>query len=66
MIWNSKIVPHKGEQRIVIFARDADSIAFIKLKTGAKWSQNLKAWHIPDTDENRKEFGLAMIKNYCP
>jgi site-specific recombinase XerD len=53
------LITHKGEPRIlVLFALRADWNARMKKVPGARWSQTLKAWHIPDTPENRKKCGL--------
>jgi len=47
----SKII-HHNEQRIKIdFAFDAAIIAKLKELDDVRWSQTLKAWHIPDTKE---------------
>ncbi|NCU05792.1 MAG: tyrosine-type recombinase/integrase [Chitinophagaceae bacterium] len=32
----------------------------IKKAAGAQWSNTLKGWHIPDTEENRKKCGLPV------
>lgn len=62
MEWQAKTITHKSKKRIaVFFDKDADLIARIKKLEDARWSQTLKAWHIPDTDENRQRFKIAPI-----
>ncbi len=47
----SKITYH-NEQRIKVdFAFDAVAIAKLKQMDDVRWSQTLKAWHLPDTKE---------------
>ena len=38
----------------------------IKRINGSRWSQSRGVWHLPDTDENREIFGLALIKETLP
>jgi len=43
---------HKGEPRIRLdFAYNTATIAMVKKIEGAAWSQSLKAWHVPDTQQ---------------
>lgn len=59
MIWKTQLVEHKGEKRISIkFEKSPDLIREIKQIDGAKWSQTLKTWHIPDSRENRRRFAI--------
>lgn len=59
MHWKAKIIKHKNENRIaVFFEKNNDWNNRIKKQPGAKWSNSLKAWHLPDTPENRKIFNL--------
>ncbi|WP_310377544.1 site-specific integrase [Flavobacterium sp.] len=59
MLWNSKIVKHRKESRIAVyFEKDPEMIARIKVIDGARWSQSLVAWHLPDTFENRIRFRI--------
>jgi len=63
MKWEAKIVKHNKEDRIAVyFEKDAALIARIKKLEGVRWSGTLKAWHLPDTDENRKQFGILTIR----
>jgi len=41
-------------------------IARIKKLEGSKWSQTLKAWHLPDTEENRNRFKLPLAASLLP
>lgn len=67
MKWEAKIIKHKGERRIaVLFEKDTDLIARMKQVEGSRWSQTLKAWHLPDTDENRRRFKLPLVADTLP
>jgi integrase/recombinase XerD len=45
-------IQHKGTERLKIeFGYDKELIERVKQIPGAQWSQSLKAWHIPTTDE---------------
>lgn len=67
MKWNAKIIAHKGEKRIaVFFDKDNLLIAQIKSRSDSRWSQSLKVWHFPDTEENREAFGLHLLKDRLP
>jgi integrase/recombinase XerD len=60
MKWQAKEIVHKGQNRIAIyFEKDAQAIKRIKLLPGARWSSTLKAWHLPDVANYRKQFGIA-------
>ncbi len=64
MTWTAKLIKHKNENRIAVyFKKDTDWNSRIKKLPGARWSNTLKAWHLPDTKENRQKFGLAIDKN---
>jgi integrase/recombinase XerD len=61
MNWTAKLVTHHAKPRIAVyFEKNADWIARIKKLEDARWSQTLKAWHVPDTDENRLRFKLDL------
>ena len=61
MNWEAKLIKHKGEKRIAVyFEKNAEWIARIKKLEGVRWSQTLKAWHLPDTEENRLRFKLDL------
>jgi integrase/recombinase XerD len=67
MKWEAKIIQYKGEKRIaVIFKKDAALIARIKEFQGARWSQSMVLWHLPDTDENRIHFKLPLFASTQP
>ncbi|WP_310558062.1 site-specific integrase [Flavobacterium sp.] len=60
MKWEAKVITHRKEKRIAVyFEKNAELIARIKQVEGARWSQSLMAWHLPDTDENRLRFKIA-------
>lgn len=61
MNWNAKIITHRGSKRIAVyFEKNTELIARIKKIDGARWSQSLVAWHLPDTDENRIRFRISI------
>jgi integrase/recombinase XerD len=76
MNWNAKIITHKTEKRIAVyFEKNATLIARIKQIEGARWSQSLQVWHVPDTFENKFRFkieaspipsseGMAQIEKF--
>lgn len=67
MKWEAKIIKYRGESRIgVHFEKDADMIARIKKFEDSTWSQQLKVWHLPDTEENRIKFILATASSLLP
>lgn len=67
MKWSAKPIKHKRENRIAVyFEKNADLIARIKKIDGARWSQTLMAWHIPDTEENRVRFKITPISHTIP
>ena len=41
------------------FKYDPGLVEEVKKIPGRKWSQTLKCWHVPDTQENRLRFGLS-------
>ena len=60
-IWEAKLAKHRGEERIAVyFKKDPDLIARIKKLEGTRWSPNLMAWHLPDTEENRIRFKIPL------
>lgn len=62
MNWNVKLLKHNGEPRIgVYFEKNSELIARIKAFEGARWSQSKRAWHIPDTEENRLRFNIEPL-----
>lgn len=53
------ILVHKNESRIFIhFNYDQDLVNRVKKLDGVQYSKSHRAWHIPDTDENRLRFKL--------
>lgn len=67
MKWSAKIITHKKEKRIAVyFEKNAEWIARIKQLEGARWSQSLGVWHLPDTEKNRIRFRIAPITNKLP
>ena len=67
MNWEAKTITHKKEKRIAVyFEKNAALIARIKEIDGARWSQTLRAWHLPDTEENRIRFKLTPLSHSIP
>jgi integrase/recombinase XerD len=67
MNWSAKIITHRGSKRIAVyFEKNAELIARIKQIEGARWSQSLVAWHLPDTEENRERFKIAPRSHSLP
>ena len=67
MNWSAKIIQHKSEQRIAVyFEKNIQLMERIKQFDDARWSQTLKAWHVPDTDENRIRFRITPISHTLP
>lgn len=59
MKWSAQLIVHQKQKRIAVyFEKSADLIARIKELKDARWSQSLKVWHVPDTDENRVRFKI--------
>ncbi|MBK7762373.1 MAG: site-specific integrase [Bacteroidetes bacterium] len=57
--WHAKVIKHRGEYRIaVFFDRDAELIQRIRTIDDAKWSATHRAWHVPDTPDNRIRFKI--------
>ncbi len=62
MEWSAHPITHKSKKRIAVyFEKDATLIARIKKMDDARWSQTIKAWHVPDNDENRKRFKIDPV-----
>lgn len=67
MNWIAQPISHKKEKRIAVyFEKNTDLITRIKRLNGARWSQSLKAWHLPDTEENRLRFRLIPLSHTLP
>jgi integrase/recombinase XerD len=67
MNWSAKVITHKNEKRIAVyFEKNAALIARIKQIDGARWSQSLVAWHLPDTEENRERFNIGPVSHSLP
>lgn len=67
MNWSAKIIKYKGEIRIGIwFEKNEALITWIKSFSGARWSQTNGYWHLPDTEENRKQLGLRTLTELSP
>lgn len=65
MQWTAKLIKHRSENRIaVFFEKNAELIARIKQINGARWSRELVAWHVPDTQENRLRFKLPQAIDF--
>ena len=61
MKWEAKTITHRGSKRIAVyFEKNAELIARIKQLEGARWSQTMGVWHLPDTLENRIRFRISL------
>lgn len=59
--WQIKPVEHRGEKRLlIIFENRPDWTERVRKLVGVRWSQTFKAWHIPDNESYRKQFGLPL------
>ncbi len=57
--WSAKLLKIKGEKRIAVyFPHKVELVIRIRKLPGAKWSQTVKAWHVPDNGENREKFKI--------
>jgi integrase/recombinase XerD len=52
-------VHHTKKIIVVNFNNDAELIKRFKQLPGAKWSQTLKSWYLPDTAAYRKQFNIV-------
>ncbi|ANI90443.1 integrase [Arachidicoccus ginsenosidimutans] len=60
-MYTANIITHKGQKRIAVtFEKQPELIARFKKLKGARWSASLKVWHLPDTAEYRKRFGVEV------
>ncbi|PKB15195.1 site-specific integrase [Flavobacterium sp. 5] len=67
MNWSAKIVHHDNKERIAVyFEKNIQLIERIKQFEDARWSQTLKAWHIPNTEENRIRFKIIPLSHSIP
>lgn len=67
MKWESKLIKYKGAARIAVaFEKNAELIARIKTVEGSRWSQSMRVWHIPDTEENRLRFKIPLHSATIP
>ncbi|MCO6484551.1 MAG: hypothetical protein J5I41_02120, partial [Saprospiraceae bacterium] len=56
-------VCHRGEARLALhFPYDKAMIGAVKALPGARWSDTMKCWHVPDTAESR----IAMRASGLP
>lgn len=63
MTYSAKTILHNGQHRIAVyFENSAELNSRFKKLQDAKWSNTLKVWHLPDTEENRKLFKIATSK----
>lgn len=67
MIWKARLIKHNKLDRIgVEFQKDQELIRRIKQINDARWSQQMKLWHIPDTPENRERFKIIQKEDTEP
>ena len=64
MNWSAKVIRHYEESRIgIYFEKNAEILLRVKEFNDARWSQSKKVWHIPDTDDNRRYFGIPTLSD---
>lgn len=62
MTYKAELVEHRNQKRIAVwFENKPELIARIKALGDARWSKTLKAWHLPNTPENRLRFKLYPL-----
>lgn len=67
MIWEARLISHNKESRIAVyFEKNDDLIARIKRLNGARWSNTLRVWHLPDTDYFREKFNIVVSEIKLP
>ena len=60
-----KEVQHKGQARIkLIFTYDRTILLKVKKLQGVKWSQSMRCWHIPYSDDYRVYINNVFSSNY--
>jgi integrase/recombinase XerD len=66
-MYSAKLILHRGENRIAVtFEKNQELISRFKKLIGAKWSETLKTWHLPDTEAYRKQFKIEIDKIVFP
>ncbi len=59
--WKAELVKLRGENRIAVhFPNNTELVIRMRKLTGAKWSNTLKAWHLPLTEEYQKQFKIHI------
>jgi integrase/recombinase XerD len=67
MNYKAEIIEYKNEKRIAVqFKNEIELNQRFKKLSGARWSQTLKAWHLPDTEEYRNKFHLKPVEEKKP
>ena len=67
MNWSAKLLIHKNENRIAIyFEKNITFITRIKMLEDARWSNTLRVWHIPDSEDNRNRFKIPPVTPSIP
>lgn len=62
MKWEAQLIRHNKEERIaVFFEKNREWTERIKQIEGARWSQTLQVWHLPNTEENQIRFRIKSI-----
>ncbi len=63
MSFEAKSISYKGEARIALYF-EFNTVLNTKVKAiaDAQWSKSMRCWHVPDTEENRKLFGLPEME----
>lgn len=60
--WKAELVKIRGEKRIAVyFPNQTEFVLRMKKLSGSKWSNSLKAWHLPDSVEYREKFKIQNV-----
>lgn len=67
MKWKAEPIVHKNEARIALhFDYSKEANQRVRKLAGAKWSNTLQVWHLPDNEIYRKQFKLIVEKLSAP
>lgn len=60
MKWKAEPIIHNKQARIALyFEYSKEANERVRKLTGVKWSNTLKVWHVPDTEEYREQFKIT-------
>jgi integrase/recombinase XerD len=57
--WTAELVKLRGEKRIAVhFPNRTELVVRMRKLPGAKWSNSLKVWHLPMSEEYLEKFKI--------